>query len=237
MRWNGRQIRNAFQIASSLAHYELRTAYQEGRSTKGLVLDSRQFIQVSNVIRQFEIYMQKTTNTTAADQARLSTIRDDGVRKHDLASFQAGYSPGYPSSGPSSMFPGGGVATAPQFAPWRRHMAPPPQRNMETATTMGPRGDFNSPGRATQSSNMQQTPPGQTAPTNPLGRGSVPVTTRQTGYDYQVQQFAQSQPVPAAIHDMQPGYEYNGSDSMRSMGMTEEIYGHGRQDDEDYDDV
>ncbi|KAM0287308.1 hypothetical protein ACHAO9_007712 [Fusarium lateritium] len=89
LRWNGRQIRNAFQIASSLAHYNMNKA---SLSTDNLsagqvaspVLDERQFENVAVAIEQFGNYMDYTKAMTDADQARLETIRADHMRNEDL---------------------------------------------------------------------------------------------------------------------------------------------------------
>ncbi|KAI8245213.1 hypothetical protein K4K56_009633 [Colletotrichum sp. SAR 10_98] len=59
LRWNGRQIRNAFQIASSLAHYHIRkTSLSEEPSVasserNAVVLDHRQFQRVAVAIERF----------------------------------------------------------------------------------------------------------------------------------------------------------------------------------------
>ncbi|KAM0337883.1 hypothetical protein ACHAPU_011495, partial [Fusarium lateritium] len=52
LRWNGRQIRNAFQIASSLTHYNMNSAsLSSGNLAAGQVaspvLDERQFENVA----------------------------------------------------------------------------------------------------------------------------------------------------------------------------------------------
>ncbi|PWY83402.1 hypothetical protein BO70DRAFT_379229 [Aspergillus heteromorphus CBS 117.55] len=103
-RWNGRQIRNAFQIASSLARYDMRkTALDEwgedetpssqgpGQQQQqeeeeeaetvdvatGPVLDWWQFDMVAEAIERFETYMQEATGGTDVDAARIEHIRAD----------------------------------------------------------------------------------------------------------------------------------------------------------------
>ncbi|KAG5768318.1 hypothetical protein H9Q72_004086 [Fusarium xylarioides] len=90
LRWNGRQIRNAFQIASSLAHYNIGKA-SLGREdlhsgqVASPVLDERHFENVAVAIEQFGNYMDYTKAMTDADHARLEAIRADHMRNEDLA--------------------------------------------------------------------------------------------------------------------------------------------------------
>ncbi|KAM0228596.1 hypothetical protein ACHAP5_011897 [Fusarium lateritium] len=89
LRWNGRQIRNAFQIASSLAHYNMNKASLstddlQSSQVASPVLDERQFENVAVAIEQFGNYMDYTKAMTDADQARLETIRADHMRNEDL---------------------------------------------------------------------------------------------------------------------------------------------------------
>lgn len=97
-RWNGRQIRNAFQVASSLVYYDMNKAILEGgdddddeddkTALQGQTLDGapptpstlnwRQFDLVADTIRRFSTYMNETTNGTPDDIARV-----DGLRAHD----------------------------------------------------------------------------------------------------------------------------------------------------------
>lgn len=90
LRWNGRQIRNAFQIASSLAHYNIgKTSLSREDLHSGQVaspvLDERHFETVAVAIEQFGNYMDYTKAMTDADHARLETIRADHMRNEDLA--------------------------------------------------------------------------------------------------------------------------------------------------------
>lgn len=63
-RWNGRQIRNAFQIASSLAHYDAR---KEGTSQPRLTVEHFKMIQT--VTDDFDEYMHETIGKTDGEQA------------------------------------------------------------------------------------------------------------------------------------------------------------------------
>ncbi|KAK6331728.1 hypothetical protein TWF718_002271 [Orbilia javanica] len=103
-KWNGRQIRNAFQIAFSLANYEYqksqaadaqrqRTLETDETSLKvrgsaskralsrvryvGPVLDDIHFKQVAEATRKFSQYMQAATNSTDRDFAQSGGYRAD----------------------------------------------------------------------------------------------------------------------------------------------------------------
>jgi hypothetical protein len=82
-RWNGRQIRNAFQIATSLALYDMRKAWLEKRKTNpdakltNPVLDEEQFIKVAKATLKFESYMNEARGGDDDDLARISHLRVD----------------------------------------------------------------------------------------------------------------------------------------------------------------
>lgn len=76
-RWNGRQIRNAFQTAASLAHYDaLNPQGVEGAAKPG-VLNWVQFNKVAQATRQFDVYMTKVRRATDGEFARRDGIRTD----------------------------------------------------------------------------------------------------------------------------------------------------------------
>ncbi|RAH76601.1 hypothetical protein BO86DRAFT_349097 [Aspergillus japonicus CBS 114.51] len=86
-RWNGRQIRNAFQVAFSLAQYDTRKSsldnWGDGPEAEdedpapGPVLDWMQFERVAEAIDQFDNYLQEATGVTDLDAARVDRIRAD----------------------------------------------------------------------------------------------------------------------------------------------------------------
>lgn len=98
-RWNGRQIRNAFQIAHSLAHFDMQSSGDgwadededdeesasainraDGGSAKPTgpaQLSSAHFVKVANAIEKFEDYLYHATAGTDTDRARLSRTRAD----------------------------------------------------------------------------------------------------------------------------------------------------------------
>lgn len=71
-RWNGRQIRNAFQIASSLARYEHFIAQQEseaGENNRGLYLGARHFKQVEKATVEYDDFRNKMLGATDSELA------------------------------------------------------------------------------------------------------------------------------------------------------------------------
>ncbi|KAI1845530.1 hypothetical protein JX266_008388 [Neoarthrinium moseri] len=63
-RWNGRQIRNAVQIAASLAWYERKVDKTPGTEELPPILDDTHFATVENTMSLFEGYMAKTKGGT-----------------------------------------------------------------------------------------------------------------------------------------------------------------------------
>ena len=82
-RWNGRQIRNAFQIATSLAFYDMRKSWLERRRTNPdakldpPVLSHVQFIKVAQATLKFENYMNEARGGDDEDLARIAHTRAD----------------------------------------------------------------------------------------------------------------------------------------------------------------
>ncbi|KAI0448830.1 hypothetical protein F5B21DRAFT_88493 [Xylaria acuta] len=76
-RWNGRQIRNAVQIAASLALYDRKTDQDEGAKGIPPVLDERHFETVEQTMTLFEGYMTKTRGGSATFIAKQRSERDD----------------------------------------------------------------------------------------------------------------------------------------------------------------
>ncbi|EHK41290.1 hypothetical protein TRIATDRAFT_162337, partial [Trichoderma atroviride IMI 206040] len=65
--WNGRQIRNAFQIASSLARYDTAKSALEKGKMPSPVLNRKQFEMVADTINKFDQYMQFATGKADSD--------------------------------------------------------------------------------------------------------------------------------------------------------------------------
>jgi len=79
-RWNGRQIRNAFQIAASLAHYDLFEANEDPQASNKLLrgeLNHTHFETVATATKEFDNYMAKARKGTDNELARRENTRDD----------------------------------------------------------------------------------------------------------------------------------------------------------------
>lgn len=63
-RWNGRQIRNAFQIATSLAHYQ-----HKMKPHRGLVIGAEHFREVEEATRKFDLFRQQILGKTDDEKA------------------------------------------------------------------------------------------------------------------------------------------------------------------------
>lgn len=68
-RWNGRQIRNAFQIATSLARYQHYRHCNEGNSHRVLYLSSEHFKTVENATHKYDEYRQQMFQKTGVEIA------------------------------------------------------------------------------------------------------------------------------------------------------------------------
>ncbi|KAH8658397.1 hypothetical protein BX600DRAFT_384601 [Xylariales sp. PMI_506] len=84
-RWNGRQIRNAFQIASSLAYYHYSrdkdSIPQDGAPLpETAVVDKKLFLSVQQATQSFDEYMRETKGWSDADLAHLLGERSDYVK-------------------------------------------------------------------------------------------------------------------------------------------------------------
>ncbi|KAI0402854.1 hypothetical protein F4802DRAFT_617286 [Xylaria palmicola] len=98
-RWNGRQIRNAFQIAASMARYdtglELVEAEkkvekkEEDGELESLVLDNTHFELVAEIMRRFDTYLELATGETDELSAYLDRARNDKLTVKDLISTVA----------------------------------------------------------------------------------------------------------------------------------------------------
>lgn len=74
-RWNGRQIRNAFQTAASLAHYDALNPEAAEPGVKPGFLNEVHFNKVAQATRQFDQYMTRVNRATDAELARKQGIR------------------------------------------------------------------------------------------------------------------------------------------------------------------
>ncbi|KAK0729849.1 P-loop containing nucleoside triphosphate hydrolase protein [Lasiosphaeris hirsuta] len=95
-RWNGRQIRNAFQIVASLARYDMDAKHDTNEISKrkiAPVLDDKQFKLVSNVIKRFDKYFTQVRGGNDEEVALLDGIRDDSIREKDLLLTRLAHEP------------------------------------------------------------------------------------------------------------------------------------------------
>ncbi|KAK4041601.1 hypothetical protein C8A01DRAFT_34325 [Parachaetomium inaequale] len=89
-KWNGRQIRNAFQIAYSLAHFDMKKTSidqwededDDAGSTRTLTLNYKQFQMVAEAIEKFEDYLYHATGATDKDKAATKHTRADDFDHH-----------------------------------------------------------------------------------------------------------------------------------------------------------
>jgi adenylate kinase family enzyme len=110
-RWNGRQIRNAFQIASALAYYDHRDKHQrlrledpDAKPSAMPVLGVEHFKTMADLTTAFDEYLLDTLGTTYGDLAYdLAERRDD----HDWRAQQQ----------KQRRDPGPGVPVSPEQAP------------------------------------------------------------------------------------------------------------------------
>lgn len=84
--WNGRQIRNAFYLASSLAYRSMAEEFQSSSdqgesdselSPSSVVLDNKQFQKVADTMQAFNEYFKETRGFSDADLAFLAGDRAD----------------------------------------------------------------------------------------------------------------------------------------------------------------
>lgn len=133
-RWNGRQIKNAFQIAASMVHYNARAQDTETQSrgdgsdeSKGNatvpVLDETQFMKVEKATQDFGHYITQARGFNDAKWAQMSALRKDD--------YQPSVTPGHfaaarnsPAPHPTNTSGGvaggyGGYGTGPSMEPYQ----------------------------------------------------------------------------------------------------------------------
>ncbi|SPO04761.1 uncharacterized protein DNG_07446 [Cephalotrichum gorgonifer] len=159
LRWNGRQIRNSFQIAHSLAHFGMQNATLDqwgdeiiddeatnaaaGGSTgqqpeaEAPRLDWVQFDQVANAIENFEDYLYEATARTDKDRAQTAQLRADDYDAHHRHR-SSGYHPSRPQNQSRSGYGQPSHSQRGQYQPPRGDYQPPmrgypgPQQSRQT---------------------------------------------------------------------------------------------------------
>lgn len=131
--WNGRQIRNAFLIASSLARYEAEAQGEDFQPQ----LRASHFREVETVTREFDSFRKHLKGGDDEEVARRKEERDDtweevegkmpgqqqqqhgfqtGVKTYHSPGPQPGIAPGYPPDPSPRSTPSRSYAPAPQYA-------------------------------------------------------------------------------------------------------------------------
>jgi hypothetical protein len=86
-RWNGRQIRNAFQVARSLSYYE----YHRNPTSGPPILSVRHFKTMHDITASFDHYRTTIRGGTDAELALESEYRNDRFHDHVTRGWQSGY--------------------------------------------------------------------------------------------------------------------------------------------------
>lgn len=159
-RWNGRQIRNAFQTAASLAHYDALNPEAAEEGVKPGFLTWFQFDKVAQATRQFDEYMTKARRATDGEYATKVGIR---ASEHDDTAPPVGASRGFgiPQNRRNMQPPYGQSMQSSHEMYYPAQYAPPPQRAPQE--NIYPSHEY---GRATPSQTSYETY-GRAAPTTP----------------------------------------------------------------------
>ena len=81
LKWNGRQIRNAFQTAYALAEYQVSLPTNQGSSTNAITeLNADHFAEVAQITQNFEKYLVGIYGGDDSDRAKHDQLRHDHWR-------------------------------------------------------------------------------------------------------------------------------------------------------------
>lgn len=224
-RWNGRQIRNAFLIASSLAHYE----GDMGERPEGLQkqLTSKHFKKVEETTRRYDEYRVACLGDTDSYLAHDRYERDDDWNPHARGAPNA-YMAAVQPQGPGYLPRTGSY-------PWQRPVQAPVSMNPNSMQRQAPGG---------WSSNVESRPPAsgyQASMQPPHGQppqqqfsqhsGHMPLTgpggSNSPNYTTQG-----PYPSPPVGHNESQGYDMGGNPQMKPRGeprMNDEWNGAGQQ--------
>ncbi|KAK0714402.1 hypothetical protein B0T21DRAFT_340107 [Apiosordaria backusii] len=81
LRWNGRQIRNAFQTVMALAEFKANRKQANGGNCKAPVLTKRHFEIVSDATIEFNEYLKAAQGLKEDEKARREQIRKDDFKR------------------------------------------------------------------------------------------------------------------------------------------------------------
>lgn len=79
LKWNGREIRNAFNTIVALAEFDAEQKRIGGRAGVRVTLERSHLVQVVEMSAKFKEYMRKTRGMDESRYAKVSRIRDDTV--------------------------------------------------------------------------------------------------------------------------------------------------------------
>ncbi|KAI1626861.1 hypothetical protein EDD37DRAFT_676614 [Exophiala viscosa] len=77
LKWNGREIRNAFNTIVALAEFDAEKKRRAGRATAQIVLERSHLVQVVKMSEEFKKYMKSTRGLDESALAKALKIRDD----------------------------------------------------------------------------------------------------------------------------------------------------------------
>lgn len=252
--WNGRQIRNSFQIASSLAFYHFEKKVHEAIAKnlelpKAPKLDSRLFYTVQHATHHFNQYMEETKGWSDADLAHKLGERSDymPVERFPSADYpqnpQVRFTAQTPNLGPgqyaSTMSPSPGMVS-PGHIP---SMPPGPNATTHYQShyqSPGPQG-YHMPhmqqqsGRTVHPGGVSPYNIGSAAPTTPV-RQTFQSTTPQAGATHMQNDgfssayTATTSPQPSSIFITNPLEAHRGSNSPFEHAAVHEQMGYSRED-------
>lgn len=196
-RWNGRQIRNAFQIARSLAHFEYESNKSRGDPDAKLYIGARHFRTVAEATMAFDEYKQitigKSDDEHAASRMERARERDAGPGRADSGtpSWRSNYGDGLYAPRPRTPQPNT------QYSYQNPYSAPPAQH------TPSPNPSF-SLGGALNGTGMTPTPYGYSqdsaaAPSYPPYQQQQQQQQHQSSRPPMSSQYSDS---PGTMHDL-----------------------------------
>lgn len=174
-RWNGRQIRNAFSTAASLAHFEA-----QGKPGKRVQLRAENFRKVQAAMLEYQKYRASILGGTDGEIAREKEARNDYHDVHPAADPQGPQVRGQRAAETSARYGSQGQGTP--TTPIRRPEQQYGQWNQSQASSLP--AEFNPAASSSQAGSYRYT-----SPTHPRGYGAT-----QDNYPQpQLDMYAQSQ--------------------------------------------
>lgn len=246
--WNGRQIRNSFQIASSLASYHFEKKVHEARARKleppkAAVLDSRFFNTVQHATHHFNLYMEETKGWSDADLAHKLGERSDYLKATRFPSAdypqnpQARFTTSIPSPGPGQYAPTMSPSPGMVFPGQIPSMPPNATAHFQSP---GPQG-YHTPhmqqqgGRTVHLGGVSPYNIGGAAPTTPVRQTFQSTTPHAGAAHMQNDGFSSAyttttSPQPSSIFLTSPPEAHRGSNSPFEHAAVHEQMGYPRED-------